>query len=195
ILLNPNNDQCPDYSLPEHARVLAVMVNPNTTPVQAAQLLQNLWNIRNTDEKVAWRQQIDTDLANRDTDEAAIAEEARLERDTQYKDERKRNKEKYTPIPLDRAIPQQPRTILSAYATRKLDKGQYLQLWYVTNDGIETARHSVISAEASSMVVVSNDDGTTAWQAAAQPARGVIADEDLPWEVLCNACPRFIKAI
>lgn len=198
---DPNSLQCPDYNLPEHAQTVALLVNPTTVAAQAVQILKNIWHINNDRDKGAWQLQLEEDIAQtvarqqqHQLDVTAREEELALEQDAQNKEERKRNKEKYLPIPLDLGIPLQPHDVLSAYALRKLEKAEYIPLWYVTNEGVDSARRSNVSADANSMVVVSNDDGTTSWQTSAQPSRGVVDDEDLPWEVVCLACPLLVKA-
>lgn len=201
ILLDPNGAQCPDYDLPEHAQTVALLAINGADAAQAAQILKNIWQINQDRDKLAWQLQEDADIVeaqNRQQQKAieTAAREAEMmaEQDAQDKEERKRNKDKYTHIPLDRPIPMQPHDIPSTYALRKLEKCLYLPLWYLTNDGLDSARRSNITADTNSMVVVRNDDGTTSWQAAAQPARGALEDEDLTWEAVCNACPLFIKA-
>lgn len=201
ILQDPNTLQCPDYGLPEHAQTVQLLVIGNTDAAQAVHILKNIWHINNDKEKAEWQLQIDTDLAatqarqlQHQLDATAREQELSLERDAQTKEERKRNKDKYIPIPLDRGIPIQPHNVLSAYAIRKLEKAEYVPLWYVTNEGLDSARRSNVAADSHSMVMTTNEDGTTAWQSAAQPARGVIDDEDLPWEVVCTACPLLVTA-
>lgn len=77
---------------------------------------------------------------------------------------------------------------------RKLEKALYILLWYVTNDGLESTRRSNIAANANSMGIVKNKDGSVSWEVTAQPARTALNNEDLPWEVVCNTCPLLVKA-
>lgn len=198
---DPNTLQCPDYDLPEHTQTVTLLINPTTPPAQAAQILKNVWQINNDRDKAAWQLQADIDLVQAGAkkqqqqleataNEAALA----LERDTQNKEEKQCNKDKYLPIPLDCGIPFQPHDILSPYEIRSLNKSEYLELWYVSNDRINSAHRSNLTADSNSMVVVSNEDGTTSWQESAPPARGVLADEDLPWEVVYTSCPLLVSA-
>lgn len=201
MISDPNLLQCPDYELPEHAQTLALLINAHTLAPQALQLLKNIWHMNNGKDKAAWQLQLDTDVAETEArrqqevlDSAARDDELAQERDALDKEERKRNKDKYTHIPLDLGIPMQPHDVPSMYAIRKLEKSHYLELWYLTNDGLDSARRTNATADADTMVVVRNDDNTTSWQTNAQPARGVLDDEDLPWEAVCNACPLLVKA-
>lgn len=70
------------------------------------------------------------------------AVEQAQEREALDKDECKRNRDKYTLIPLDCSIPMQPHDIPSTYVMRRLEKGQYFPLGYLTNDGLDSARCS-----------------------------------------------------
>lgn len=201
IQQDPNALQCPDYDLAEHAQTVQLLINGNTDAAQAAQILKNIWQINNDKEKANWQLQVDADLAEtqarllqQQLDDTAKEEESAQELDAHAKEERKRNKDKYLPIPLDRGIPMQPHDVLSSYAVKKLEKGEYIPLWYVTNEGLDSARRSNVAADSNSMVMVINDDGTNSWQTTAQPARGVLDDEDLPWEVVCTSCSLLVTA-
>lgn len=201
MILDPNSLQCPDYELPEHAQSLALLINPHTLAPQAVQILKSVWQMNNDRDKIAWQLQLDTDAAEAEASlqqqvlaSAAREAELALELDALQKDERKRNKDKYTHIPIDRGIPMQAQDIPSTYALRKLEKSHYVELWYFTNEGLDSARRTNAAADANTMVVVKNDNNSTSWQTIAQPARGVLDDEDLAWEAVCNACPLLVKS-
>lgn len=198
---DPGTEVCPDYALAEHAPIRALLATGNTMDAQAADLLKALWTAKNDKDKAAWQVQLTTDAAalhaRQQQLEAKVAardETARLERDILAKEERKRNRDKYTPIPLDRAVPMQPHDVLSTYAIRKLKKGHYLELWFVTNDGLESACRGNLRHDQDTMTVTQKEDGSVSWEPTAQAPRGVVDDEDLPWEDFCTACPLFIKA-
>ncbi|KZP14708.1 hypothetical protein FIBSPDRAFT_751416 [Athelia psychrophila] len=201
MLTDPNNELCPDYTLAEHAPIRALLATGNTTDDQAADLLKALWTAKNDKDKAAWQTQLTTDAAawharqqQHKAKSAAREATALMEREVLAKEERKRNRDKYIPIPLDRAVPMQPHNVLSTYATRKLDKGHYLELWFVTNDGLESAHHGNLCHDQDTMTVTQKEDGSVSWEPTAQAPRGVIDDEDLPWEDFCTVCPLFIKA-
>ncbi|KAG2039345.1 hypothetical protein BDR03DRAFT_860122, partial [Suillus americanus] len=62
------------------------------------------------------------------------------EEEVTHKEDRKKNKHKFTPI-LDIGIPDELAIMPCSYALRKLDKGEYVKIWYFTNDGLDEANH------------------------------------------------------
>ncbi|KZP21856.1 hypothetical protein FIBSPDRAFT_825315 [Athelia psychrophila] len=177
IPTDPDLETCPDYALPEHAPIRAFLISPTTTDVQAGELLKSIWTAKNDKDKVAWQLQVVTDAAELlarqqqlDADTLVQEEADRLERDTLYKEERKRNKDKSIPISLDRG------------------------LWFLTPEGLDSARRTNLHHNQNTMVVTQNDNGSTPWEPTVQPPRGIVDDEDLPWEDFCTTCPLFIKA-
>ncbi|KAG0700562.1 hypothetical protein DFH29DRAFT_876479 [Suillus ampliporus] len=111
------------------------------------------------------------------------------------KEDRKKNKYKYTAVPnLD--VPLKPTILPSSYALRKLDKGDYVELWYFTNDSLDDVKlKSSIDEDAMIMAMLAGGD--TAWVSAASTrnARAVIDDQNLNFEEFCQACPRIIQAM
>ncbi|KAG1799808.1 uncharacterized protein HD556DRAFT_1455260, partial [Suillus plorans] len=92
--------------------------------------------------------------------------------------------------------PDKPAITPCSYALKKLDKGEYVELWYFTNDGLDEASiKKTIDDDA--MILSTLADGSTAWvsSASTRSARSVINDENLPFEEFCQACPRFLTAI
>lgn len=199
---NPNLAQCPDYATAEHLPLCAIMMNGGSTNDQAIELLKGLWAVGNIKDRATWQHQVDDDTAvaadpqqQQEVTEVARAAEFCQEQEAYYKDERKRNKDKYIPIPIDRDVPMQPHNIPATYATRKLNKGHYVELWYFTNDGFDSARRMNTAGDEAALVMIQNEDGSTSWQSVVQPAKGVVNDEDLTFEDFCNACPLFIKGL
>ena len=62
-------------------------------------------------------------------------EEAAKEKEDLHKEEQKKNLDKFIPIP-DRPIPLRPSVITAQSATHKMDKGEFVLLWYYTNKGL-----------------------------------------------------------
>ncbi|KAG2094814.1 hypothetical protein BD769DRAFT_1395077 [Suillus cothurnatus] len=93
-------------------------------------------------------------------------------------------------------IPDEPAIMPCSYALRKLDKGEYVKLWYFTNDGLDEANLKK-TVDDDAMIMSTLADGSTAWVSAASTrnARAVINDEDLPFEEFCQACPRMLTAM
>jgi hypothetical protein len=203
IQFDPSLQECPDFASGTYAAARAPFVNPTTTEEQAIQLLKAFWTTSNEADKVRWQQQIDED-------EAALTEARRLqseadaaraqaeidEADTLRKEEMKKNKVKYLPIP-DRDVPTTAPVIASNYAIRKMEKGLYVELWYYTNAGLDHALHSSNTADDEAMVMLRQPNGSTAWIPAAstKTAAGVTDDKDILWEDFCQAAPRMIVAM
>ncbi|KAG2091353.1 uncharacterized protein F5147DRAFT_780039 [Suillus discolor] len=180
---DPNLQVCPDYASEDFVDTRAQLINENTTDRRWQQQ-------RNDDrEEQAHRQRLEDEEQERTNQERANEEE------DARKEERKKNKYKYIPI-QNSGIPNEPAITLSSYALRKLDKGEYVELWYFTNDGLDEASvKKTIDDDA--MVLSTLADGSTAWIASAttRSARSIINDENLPFEEFCQACPRFLMAI
>ncbi|KAG1792976.1 uncharacterized protein HD556DRAFT_1309001 [Suillus plorans] len=181
IINDPNLNVCPDYASPHYANARAQLVNDNVTEEQSIQLLRTIWRAANDADIDLWEGQVEVKREQRENlrriqeeEQDRIEQERIDEEESARKEEKKKHKHKFMPIPEDTGVPDEPSIIPSSYAIRKLDKGEYLELWYFTND-----------------------DGSTAWvsAAAARNASSVVDDENLSFEEFCIACPRFIAAI
>ncbi|KAG2750885.1 hypothetical protein P692DRAFT_201680393, partial [Suillus brevipes Sb2] len=174
----PNLNICPDYAADVFENIHAQLVNENTTEAQAMQLLRNIWEANNDAVKVLWQQQLDDDREQRehrerlDEDEQERLSQERIdEEEAARKEEKKKNKHKYTPI-LETGIPNEP--AITPY---------------------EASIKKTIDDDA--MILSTLADGSTAWvsSASTRNARSVVNDKDLPFEEFCQACPRFLTAI
>ena len=203
IQFDPGLLECPDFSSVTYAAARAPFVNETTTENQAIQLLKKFWTAGNDADKVTWQQQINED-------DAALAEAHRLqseadaakaqaeidEAENLKKEEIKKNKTKYIPIP-DRDVPTVAPVIASNYAIRKMEKGLYVELWYYTNAGLDDTLHNSNTVDNEAMVMLRQANGSTSWVPAAstKTAFGVTDDKDILWEDFCQAAPRMIVAM
>ncbi|KAG2740973.1 hypothetical protein P692DRAFT_20752114 [Suillus brevipes Sb2] len=203
IRQDPNLEVCPDYASDAFAQTRALLENDQVNQEQAVQMLRNIWEANNNAAKARWQVQREEDRRRqedhrlRNEEEQADRERLQIEEaEAALKEDRKKNKFKYTPIIEDLAVPNEPTVIPSSYATRKLDKGEYVELWYFTNAGLEEAK-TKSTIEDDAMIMSTLPDGSTAWVAAASSrnAKVVIEDRDLSFEDFCQACPRFITAM
>jgi len=124
IQFDPSLLECPDFASATFTAAWAPFVNPTTTEEQAIQLLRDIWSAGNKADKLRWQQQSNED-------NAALAESRRLqseanmmrdqaeidEADTIRKEEMKKNKTKYIPIP-DREVPTIAPVIASNYTKK-----------------------------------------------------------------------------
>lgn len=131
---DPNLSICPDYAEEVYADARLQLTNQNIDEDQAILILRNVWLASNNADKAQWRNQVEEDAERRQHLERLREEEQerqdqdRIDEDeAARKEDRKKNKFKYTSIPgLD--VPMKPVIIPSAYAVRKLDKGDYVEL-------------------------------------------------------------------
>ncbi|KAG1742888.1 hypothetical protein EDB19DRAFT_1907373 [Suillus lakei] len=73
-----------------------------------------------------------------------------------------------------------PVIIPSSYAIHKLNKGDYVKLWYFTSSGLNNAKLKS-SIDEDVMVMATLAGGDTAW--------------NLAFEYFCQACPHIITAM
>jgi hypothetical protein len=203
IIIDPNNLQCPDYTLPIYANARAAFVNDTTTEAQAAAILANVWQANNTVDIQQWQDQMDADAQaledrQRDAENERVQREeaAARESEEQRRDEMKKNKSKYAQIPA-RGVPRHAPAIAAYYATRRMEKGEYVPLWYYTNKGLQHALLSYHKANDEAMALVQRPDGSTSLipAAASSDAKGVIDDQDIEFEEFCIASSRMVEAM
>jgi len=200
IPFDPALIQCPDFGAELYAATRAPFVNAHTTNEQAIQLLINVWTAGNDLEKAQWQDQVHNDHAEQAEHillEQHAAQQRMLlaaqEQEDIRKEEMKKNKSKYIPIP-DRPMPSISPVFASNYATKKMEKGQYVELWYYTNNGLDEAMRAHTTVDDDAMVMARRSDGSTSWvpAAAARDSNRVIDDKDIKWEDFCQAVPRMI---
>ncbi|KDQ55577.1 hypothetical protein JAAARDRAFT_195428 [Jaapia argillacea MUCL 33604] len=203
LQFNPNLIHCPDFASEVYAGSRAHFVNENTTEEEAIRHLQDIWRAGNDAEKILWQAQVDEDARDAAEQEhfAKEAEDHRLaalelEKDNTRKEEVKKNKAKYIPIP-DRDVPDDAPVITSQYAMKRLEKGHYVGMWYFTNAGIDDALHHSTTVDNDAMVLQANTEGKNRWVPAAsvRVAWDFVEDKDLAWEDFCQAVPRMIMAM
>jgi hypothetical protein len=203
ILINPSSIQHPDYTLEFFEQTRIALVNENTTHDKAAAILANIWTASNATEKVIWQLQLDADnflaeAARQQDDEAHALREAEVvkEKEDMQKEERRKNQSKFLPIP-DHPVPQHPPVIAAQSASRRMDKGDFVPLWYYTNKGLENALSSYNSTDEDALTLLRHADGSTSLipASATKESKGVINDQDIEWEDFCIAAPRMIEAM
>jgi hypothetical protein len=203
VIFDPNLAQCPDYNLDVYQNIRAPLVNQNTDHAQAAAILTNIWNGQNALEKQQWQEQLDEESAEAEARRVEVAEEERLrqeeiekEKEEQRKEEEKKNAIKYVPIP-DRDVPTRPPVIASSVATRKLEKGEYVPLWYFTNAGLEDTMKSFNVVDEDALSLIRREDGSTVLVPSLNPkeSKALVEDQSLSWEDFSIAAPRMIEAM
>ncbi|KAG1854882.1 hypothetical protein F4604DRAFT_1685892 [Suillus subluteus] len=174
---DPNLSVCPNYADEAFADTRLQLTNENMTEAQAiARQIENGKRINDEEQERQEQEHLDKEEASR-------------------KEDKKKNKHKYSAIPqLD--VPIKPVILPSPYTIRKLDKGDYVELWYFTNDGLDDAKLKS-SVDEDAMIMATLAGGNTAWVSAASTrnAAAVVDDENLTFENFCQACPHIIDAM
>ncbi|KAG1809147.1 uncharacterized protein BJ212DRAFT_1279844 [Suillus subaureus] len=196
---DPNFNTCPDYALDVFANTQAQLINKNINEEQVIQLLRNFWEANNNADKVAWQCQIANDRKSMhiaeqlEEDECERLEHVQAEEEeAMCKEDGKKNKHKFTPI-LATGIPDEQAIMPCLYALRKMDKGEYVELWYFTNKGLDEANHKKM-VDDDAMIMSTLVDGSSTWVSAASTCNActVISDDDLLFEEFCQACPHML---
>ena len=200
---DPNDVACPDFASVDYTEARVALITDVVDDATAIMLLTQAWTASNKAEKAIWARQMGAEAKAR-ADAERQAHELQALRDTAHDlehqalrtEEQKKNRVKYLPIPI-RPPPTTAPEIPSSYATSRLWKGQYVELWYFTNDGLDYACQHSTTLDENTMVQVQDKDGTAAWvpAVASREARTVADDRVISWENFCQAVPRILLAM
>ena len=164
------------------------LVNDNFNHEQAAIMLRSIWDAQNTIEKQQWQAQLDNerqDVERQGELEAELRrkeEESAKAKEEALQEEIKKNKMKYTPIPK-RGVPSHPLIIPAISAVQKMDKGEYVLIWYYTKAGLKNAKYfAVIDNDALTLVTNSNSTTMAIPATSSRDAKGMVEDHDLTME-------------
>ena len=178
ILFDPSLLECPDFASDTYAEARAPFVVHPTTEEQAIQLLIDLWTTGNNADKAKWQQQsVDDEAAITETRhlqseaDAVKAQAETVEAENSKKEEMKKNKSKYLPIP-DCDVPTIAPVVAYNYAIRKMEKGLYVELWYYTNAGLDEALHNSNT--------VNDDSSMKLWLCSVSPMAPPPGSQQLP---------------
>lgn len=198
LVEDPNLAIRPDFASQEHEASRRQLVEEGLSNENAARTLAALWTLANNAEKDRWalKQRRLLEARQREEEEEEERQQQRKEEEeTARLEERKKNKTKYTPIVRGK-VPSDPTILPAQYAIRKMKSGDYCELHYFTNRGLEDAKLSNLIAEPEAMVMLPAADGLHSWIPAAAvkdpKAAPVVKDENLSWEEFNEAAPRMI---
>ena len=113
------------------------------------------------------------------------------------KDERKKNKAKFAPIP-DRPISSRPLILPSLVAIRKIKNHWFCELWYFTNTGLNKAEKSTaFTADDNSLSKVPGVDGSHSFvpSAFAHDKSNIVQDENLTFKQFGQATLCLMNAM
>ncbi|TFY67376.1 hypothetical protein EVJ58_g1654 [Rhodofomes roseus] len=201
--INPNLLVVPDFALEEHAPTRQPLLDMGLTVEQAVATLANIWTVGNNTDKQRWQERTEAEAqAARDRERAAEEaanqqrEIARQDEEQARKDDAKKYRDKYVFIP-DRPTPSGALVLAAPYASRRLEKGQYVEMYYYTNRGLNAAEAAVTQVDDDALAMKTNSDGSTSWVPAAslRSDKAVIPDKELSWEQFREAVPRLLGAM
>jgi hypothetical protein len=172
---DPNLAILPDFKADEYVQAHAQIANDVTDERQATQILANLRCIQNDTDKHQWADRIQEEAQA--AEEAQGAEEAHrqaaevkdqrhqaqvAEQEAAMLEERKKNKSKYAPI-HNADVPSNLVILPSQYAMRKMKSGDYCELFYFTNCGLEEASRNMFTADKDVLVMLPTADRLHKW--------------------------------
>ena len=144
-MMNPNLAVLPDFASPQFEENRTILKDVGLNEQQAIETLTRQWTIANNKEKVEWNRHRDEQAAAEEEDRQCKEElEAQhQEEDAQaLKEEWKKNKAKFTPIPKV-PVPSDPIILPSQVAIQKIREHKFCELWYFTNAGLDVADRAV----------------------------------------------------
>ncbi|KAI6031086.1 hypothetical protein PISMIDRAFT_88579 [Pisolithus microcarpus 441] len=200
---DPNLATRPDFSSEDFIDARLQLTNDTVNDDQAARILGTLWDIQNAKDVQRWnaRREEEAQLAKDIADQAAaeLAQKQRRlqdEEDAALVEERRKNKAKYAPVP-DVEVPSGLVNIPAPYASRKLKKGEYCELYFFTNVGLAEADSFDASIDDEALTLLKAENGQHLWILAsnARDKSAVIKDENLSWEQFGEASVRLLSAM
>ncbi|KAG1751050.1 hypothetical protein EDB19DRAFT_1903900 [Suillus lakei] len=196
---------CPDFMSEPYRISRASLVTPTNTEAQAAETLRVVWVTTNNALCTQWQQQVAEDEQLRAEQQRQAEDETerqqqalRLEEEATKADEKKKNRSKHSIIPVrPRPDTTDDAALVSDFALRKIDKGQYVELYYWTNIGLQDVHSSYRTRDDEGMVPTTGEDGSTVWVNAGgtKPSAGVIADRNLSVVDFAQAVLHMIAAL
>ncbi|KAG2742869.1 hypothetical protein P692DRAFT_20750409, partial [Suillus brevipes Sb2] len=196
--MDPNDAVRPNYALEEFHEERQQLIDEGLTEEQAIRSLTALWNINNNAERVRWaarQERLEEARQRAEEDDAQRLQDLRDEEEAARLEDRKKNKNKYAPLKRIK-IPTDPTILPAQYAIRRLKAGDYCELHYFTNKGLDEAMMSTLIAEPDALVMLPATDGVHSWVPAAAvkdpKAAPVTKDEHLTWEEFNEAAPRIV---
>ncbi|KAI6000230.1 hypothetical protein EDC04DRAFT_2584124 [Pisolithus marmoratus] len=194
---------CPDFSSDDFLEACLQLINDTVDDEQASRILGTLWEIQNTKDIQRWNAwkeeeaQMARGIADQETEVSAKQQHhLHKEEEAFLTKEHKKNKAKYAPVP-DVEVPSGPVNIPTPYATHRLKKGKYCELYFFTNVGLAEAESLNTSIDDKALTLLKSNNGQHVWIPAshARDKSAVIKDEDLTWEQFSEAGLHLINAM
>ncbi|KAG2118569.1 hypothetical protein BD769DRAFT_1672229 [Suillus cothurnatus] len=169
LTINPNLEQCPDFTSAIFQASRTPLLSPTVDDTQAA-----------------WQQQLDSDALAAAKQHRLLAEADKqrlaaqhLQEAVNAEEDGKKNCIHHIPIPDQPRPSRAAATVLICdFMLRKLDKAQFVELYYWTNKGLADAKLDFHSVDNDGLVPTAAADGTTTWLPAGttRPSSAVTVD-------------------
>ncbi|KIJ46996.1 hypothetical protein M422DRAFT_126399, partial [Sphaerobolus stellatus SS14] len=142
---NPTYLTHPDFTADKYAEARQSFTSMEITDRAAAEILEKAWLANQKIESVRWRRVREEEAAKESESlRQAVEEVTRIaakevtDREEAIRTDKKKYPNKYTPIAMGPPPTHRP-DIPSAYAQRKLKEGVYLEMWYLSCEGLDAA--------------------------------------------------------
>ncbi|KIO04615.1 hypothetical protein M404DRAFT_26070 [Pisolithus tinctorius Marx 270] len=201
---NPHEATCPDFTSEKYLQARECLLNDAINHEAAANQLELLWTVNNDLERQEWdRQTLAEQEANKERERLAAEERERLwqelkrEQEIALQEDKKKYRNKYAPVLQDVAVPMDTIIVLAPIASCRLRKGDYCELYFFTNKGLQNAELTPCSTDDDAMALLQSGDGLHTFVpiAAARAKGNVTKDEDLSWEEFSEAAHRLVAAM
>jgi len=197
LTIDPNLEQCPDFTLAIFQASCTPLLSLTVDDPQAAVILQMICAAINTAQWVQWQQQLDSDalatakqcclLAEAD-EQCLVAQH--LQEVVIAEEDRKKNCIHHIPISDQPRPSRAAATVLICdFVLRKLDKAQFVELYYWTNKGLADAKLDFHSVDDDGLVPTAAADGTT------RPSSAVTVDHLLAPLDCARVIPHYIASL
>ncbi|PPQ87400.1 hypothetical protein CVT24_000164 [Panaeolus cyanescens] len=200
-----NHTVCPDYSSDPYTATCQALISKGFTEQEAIDLLRASWTTeddakqerRRAEQEAAKVAQEEAERVARE-DAALKAAIAKEEADAAEKELRKKYKGKFLPITVGTPMPERPPIFLPPSILQKLLRGEYLELWYFTDQGYDASAQTIYSAQDQTFTYTRDEDGSLQLVSAASLKTSktpVLEDEKLDWGDFLTAYGRMIDAM
>ncbi|KAM6503922.1 hypothetical protein JOM56_000865 [Amanita muscaria] len=194
---DPNRAKTPDYTSEAFAPLRALLTTEDRTEEDAIRVLTDTWRDEINRKKLQWAQQLEED---RLAEEAQRREQEERQEPPQGGGQGEQPPEDQQPRPMQAAKPKlnalatgttvsnirMPRP--SSYAIKRLEKYEYIDLWYFTEEGCEDALRFNQSTASDTYTLAKIDDTVSLRPInAAKASRNAISDEKLTWRQMSIA--------
>ncbi|PPQ85332.1 hypothetical protein CVT24_004718, partial [Panaeolus cyanescens] len=189
--LDQDHTACPDYSSERYATTRLALTARGFTEQEAIDLLKTSWTTEDEAKKERRRAEREAARVVQEEAERVAREDAVLkaaaekeEADAAEKELKKKYKGKFLPINVGIPMPERPPIFLPPSILQRLVRGEYVELWYFSDQGYNASAQTIHSAQDQTFTYTRDEDGSLQLVSAASlktPKTPVLEDEKLEW--------------